>query len=103
MSRIVVLGPPECLSIFNVIFDLSGDSRLTDGNPSANANQLSYWCLAFEVRPQFQRLLKIQHHAAGIAVAQDGARSRGSEKLSTLGEIRQESKSGLLLKRISQN
>src|SRR5437016_1686592 len=83
MSRIVVLGPSEYLSIFNVIFDPPGDSWLTDGNPSANRNQLSYWCLAFEVRPQFQRLLKIQHHAAGIAAAQEGARSRGSERLST--------------------
>jgi hypothetical protein len=54
-------------------------------------------------RRNFGAALKIQHHAAGIAVAQDGARPRESEKLSTLREIRQKSKSGLLLKKGSQN
>jgi hypothetical protein len=29
---------------------------LIDGNPSAIRNQLSYWWLVFEARPQFQRL-----------------------------------------------
>jgi hypothetical protein len=43
------------------MFDPSDDSCLTDSNPSATRNQLSYWCLAFEVRTNFQRLLKIQH------------------------------------------
>jgi hypothetical protein len=57
----VVLVPSEYFSIFKVIFDLPDDSRLTEGNRSATRNQLSYWCLAFEVRPQFRRLLKIQH------------------------------------------
>jgi hypothetical protein len=92
MSRIVVLGPSEHLSIFNVIFDLSGEARLTDSNPSAIRNQLSYWRLAFEVMPQFQRLPEIQHHAAGIAGRLGEDRSRGSEKLSTLVKVRQESK-----------
>jgi hypothetical protein len=54
-------------------------------------------------RRNFGAALKIQHHAAGIAVTEDGAGSRGSEKLSTFGEIRQESKSGLLLKKRAQN
>jgi hypothetical protein len=35
-------APSEYLSIFNVIFDLSGDARLTDSNPGAICNQLSY-------------------------------------------------------------
>src|ERR1700676_5386449 len=61
MSRMVVLVPSEYFSIFKVIFDLPDDSRLTEGNHSATRNQLIYWCLAFEIRPQFWRLLKIQH------------------------------------------
>jgi hypothetical protein len=54
-------------------------------------------------RRNFGATLKIQHHAAGIAVISGGALSRGLEKLSTLVEIRQESKSVLLLKQCSQN
>src|ERR1700676_5037347 len=37
----------------------------TDGNPGSTRNQLSYWPLAFEVRPHFQHVLKIQHRCAG--------------------------------------
>src|ERR1700692_4162280 len=33
----------------------------TDGNPGSTRNQLSYWPLAFEVRPHFQHAPKIQH------------------------------------------
>jgi len=54
-------------------------------------------------RRNFGKALIIQHHAAGVAVAQDGARSPESEKLSRLGEIGQESKRGLLLKKSSQS
>jgi hypothetical protein len=36
-----------------------------NGNISATRNQLRYLSLAFEVRPQFQRLLKIQHRLWG--------------------------------------
>jgi hypothetical protein len=54
-------------------------------------------------RRNFGAALKIQHHAAGVAVARDGARSPESGKLSTLGEIGQESKRMLLLKKSSQS
>src|SRR6202051_886209 len=33
----------------------------TEGNPGSTRNQLSYWTLAFEVRPHFQHAPKIQH------------------------------------------
>jgi hypothetical protein len=54
-------------------------------------------------RCNFGAALKIQHHDVGIAVAPMASRSHGLAKLFTLGEIRQESKSGLLLKKSSQN
>jgi hypothetical protein len=58
-----------------VLFDLQGQvppvgrsTRDTDGNTSATRNQLTYWYLAFEVRPQFQHLLRIQHWCRMSAV-----------------------------------
>jgi hypothetical protein len=36
-----------------------------NGNISTTCNQLRYLALAFGVRPQFQRLLKIQHRFWG--------------------------------------
>ena len=83
MSRMVVLVPSEYFSIFKVIFDMPDDSRLNEGNRSAICNQLSYWCLAFEVRPQFRRLLKIQHPPLGRGYT-NAARSGESKKLSTV-------------------
>jgi hypothetical protein len=51
-----------------VLFDLQGHlrrvgrfTRKTEGNPGTIRKQLSCWSLAVEVRPQFQRLLKIEH------------------------------------------
>jgi hypothetical protein len=43
------------------MFDCRTIHGFMDGNPSAIRNRLSYWCLAFAVRPHFQRLPKIQH------------------------------------------
>jgi hypothetical protein len=51
------------------MFDLSNESRLTDGNPGATRNQLSRWCLAFELRLQFQLLPKIQREAIRLILA----------------------------------
>jgi hypothetical protein len=51
------------------MFDLSNESRLTDGNPRATRNQLSLWCLAFELRLQFQLLPKIQREAIRLILA----------------------------------
>lgn len=51
------------------MFDLSNESRLTDGNPGATRNQLSHRCLAFELRLQFQLLPKIQREAIGLILA----------------------------------
>jgi len=42
--------PVSVLLNFQRHAGLSNDSRLTDGNPGATRNQLSRWCLAFELR-----------------------------------------------------
>jgi hypothetical protein len=55
--------PPEHLRTFRSSRSYSTCRTIhayTDGNPSATRNQFSCWSLGFEVRPEFQRLLKIQ-------------------------------------------
>ncbi len=74
---------------------MSNDSRLTEGNPSATRNQLSYWCLACEVRPQFRRLLKIQHRLR-VWLTQNPAGS-GELKKARCGGLKDKSWSGFLL------
>jgi hypothetical protein len=73
-----------------------------DCNTSAICNYLNRWALGFEVTPKVRRGAENSASRRRIAVALDGARSRGSEKLSRLGEMRQESKRGRLLKKSSQ-
>jgi len=89
-----VLVPSEYFSIFKVIFDMPDDSRLTEGNRSATRNQLIYWCLAFEVRPQFRRLLKIRHRL-WVWLTQNPAGSGVSNK-ARYGGLRGKSWSGFL-------
>jgi len=50
--------PISALSILKVIFDLPNDSRVTQMQSQRIRKCLSFWSLASEVRPQFQRLLK---------------------------------------------
>src|SRR6266853_4875331 len=45
----------------------------------ATRNQLSYWCLAFEVRPEFWQLLKIRHRLRAW-ITQDPVGSGVSKK-----------------------
>jgi hypothetical protein len=45
------------------MFDLSGDSRLQQGNPIATPTRLIHLFLGLEVRPKIQRSPKIQREA----------------------------------------
>jgi hypothetical protein len=67
------------------MFDCRTIHGLIEGNPSAIHNRLIYWCLTFELRPQFQRLPKIQHRLS-VWVAQNPVGSGAPKKARYGGE-----------------
>jgi hypothetical protein len=62
---------------------------------NATRNQLTYWCLAFEITPQFQRLLKIQHRLLGLGRAK--SRRGGRIEEARYAGLREKSRNGLLI------
>jgi hypothetical protein len=57
----------------------------TDGNLSAIRNQLTYWPLGLTVKPQFQRLLKIEHRCLRWVLDKTLSVPAGTERFAQAG------------------